>query len=103
MLIPSKFYGAAGFRGTPLRRAEKMKKYGNFNVSRKGMLAARKGPEEIARYMEMLSLAMVTAGGESDPAKSARVFLREICGAFRADAALVFEFSGRGTAECTLE
>ena len=80
-----------------------MKKYGNFNVSRKGMLAARKGPEETARYMEMLSLAMVTAGGESDPAESVRIFLREICGAFRADAALVFEFSGRGTAECTFE
>lgn len=80
-----------------------MKKYGNFNVIRKGMLAARKGPEETARYMEMLSLAMVTAGGESDPAESVRIFLREICGAFRADAALVFEFSGRGTAECTFE
>ena len=80
-----------------------MKKYGNFNVSRKGTLAARKGPAETARYMEMLSLAMVSAGGVSDPSESVRVFLREICGAFHADEALVFEFSGRGTAECTFE
>ena len=64
-----------------------MKKYGNFNVSRKGTLAARKGPAETTRYMEMLSLAMVSAGGVSDPSESVRVFLREICGAFHADEA----------------